>query len=196
MCMSGAPVFEGCYFGGNYAAKGGGIFGLLNNMVIVSSTFVANVAGVGGAIACEERSQLVLDRSLLTGNYASYGGAVQIVKSEIDMDHCTLVLNSGGSGGALLLRGASRAVITHSILAFSPKGQGIAGVLDADLEVRCTLIYGNADGDWVNSATALQDQNGNLAVDPGLVDMAAGDFSLRRDAAGRTTGCGVLGALP
>jgi len=195
MAMSGAPVFEQCEFTGNTAAKGGAAFGLLSNMVIIGSTFQTNTAGVGGAVACEERSRLLLDQSLLTDNFASYGGAVQIVKSEIIVDHCSLIRNSGGSGGALLLRGASKAVITNSILAYSPKGQGIAGVLDADLDVRCTLIYGNADGDWVESAAALKDQHGNLQVPPGLVNLADGDFSLRADSPSRTSECGVLGAL-
>lgn len=194
MAMSGAPVIEKCEFTANTAAKGGALFGLLSNVVIIGSTFQTNSAGVGGAVACEERSQLLLDRSLMTGNFASYGGAVQIVKSEIIMDHCSLIRNSGGSGGALLLRGAAKAVITHSILAYSSKGQGIAGVPVADLDVRCTLIYGNADGDWVDSAAALKDQDGNLQVAPGLVDLAGGDFSLRADSPCRTTTCGVIGA--
>jgi hypothetical protein len=194
--MSGAPLFENCRFSGNTASRGGGVFGLLTNMVITGCTFETNTASMGGAVACEEKSRLLLDRSVLTGNFASYGGAVQIVKSEITMDHCTLALNSAGSGGALLLRGASRAIITHSILAFSTKGQGLAGVLDADLDIRCTLIYGNAAGDWINTAAALKNKHGNLHVDPGLVDPRGGNFRLRADSPCRQGPCELRGALP
>jgi predicted outer membrane repeat protein len=196
MVAFGAPVLKDCRFQDNHAARGGAVYSMLADMVITACTFETNTATLGGAIACEERSRLLLDRSVLTDNHASYGGGVELAESDIEMNHCTLAYNSGGSGGALLLRGESGAKISYSILAFSPRGQGIAGVLDAELSIKCTLVYGNADGDWIDSATEMVNQNDNLREDPGFVDAAGGNFSLRSDSPGRDPICGVLGALP
>ncbi len=196
MAGAGAPVIRSCRFDNNHAARGGAVYVLLANMVITACTIYDNTATIGGGIACEERSRLLLDSSVVTGNYASYGGGVSVAESELEMNHCTLALNSGGSGGALLMRGKSQAVVAASILALSPRGQGIAGILDTELDINCTLIFGNADGDWIHTAAALVEQNDNLQKDPGFVDAAGGNFSLRRDSPGRDAVCGVLGALP
>ncbi|MCB1182993.1 right-handed parallel beta-helix repeat-containing protein [bacterium] len=193
---AGKPVLRDCTFIGNTAARGGAVYGLLTEMVIVNCRLEANHAGMGGAIGCEERSLLVLDRSVVVNNFASYGGGVEIAGSELEMTHCTIAANTAGSGGGLLLRGGAHAKVEHSILALSPKGQGIGGVLEGELQVSCSLIWGNTDGDWVATAAELADRNGNLTLDPGFVDPAGGDWRLRQDSPGRLQGCEVLGALP
>ena len=196
MMAAGAPVLKECTFTGNTAARGGAVYGMLAEMVITACRFENNHASMGGAIACEERSRLLLDRSVVAGNFASYGGGVELAASDLEMTHCTVAGNTAGSGGGLLLRSDARAKVQYSILALSPKGQGIAGVLEGELNAECTLIWGNTDGNWVHTAATMADANGNLELDPGFVAPEKGDWRLRPDSPGRIQGCEVLGALP
>jgi hypothetical protein len=71
-------------------------------------------------------------------------------------------------------------VIQKTIIAFSTDGEG-AYCFSGDLTLSCSDIFGNADGDWVDSIADQQGGDGNICEDPLFCDAEGGDLTLRAD---------------
>ncbi len=139
---SPAPGFEGCIFQGNHSATS------------------------GGAICAVGADGLELEDCLFVGNTAPVSGAAvnASLLSRTHMSHCTVVESQGGS--AALGVWASELMEIHNTIIAS--GDGAAWIGDGRnlLNVSCTDIQGNADGDWTGSLAGLVGVAGNFSEDP------------------------------
>ena len=191
----GEPVIAGCTFLGNTAAKGGALAGF-GTRVRVDQTFLnANSATQGGAVALDQGAQMQLTGSLLSNNFASFGGGIYVRGSNLACERVTLVHNAAGSGGALHLAEGAQTRVSGVLLAYSIRGGAAAAAPGAALTAACTLIFGNAGGDWTGTLADQAVLNGNLQADPQLEEPEMGRYAPRESSPCRTAACGVIGAL-
>jgi hypothetical protein len=64
-------------------------------------------------------------------------------------------------------------VVHNTIIAFND-----ATPINSYLEIACTDIFGNTQGDWRGDLAAYLDMDGNISQDPLFCDTAAYDYSL------------------
>jgi hypothetical protein len=112
----------------NYATdRGGGVYALQSNALLVGSTFLGNQAAYGGGVFLEDaRFQIV--NTLLGGNLATGdGGGLYALNTPVRMVNVTAGGNrAGGTGGGLLLGGASS--VLNALLGGNAAGNAAAGV--------------------------------------------------------------------
>lgn len=172
LCTDGAsPLIRSCRFDGNQAEEDGGALATLGSSPeVVDSVFHDNRAETGGAVGCKG-SELILVGGLFFRNLANkYGGALCLKEegSCCTLSFGTLYENLAGvTGGGLSVHRGELAV-DHAILwgNRAPLGSQILAKATAEVD----LAFSDVEGGWPGE--------GNLDVEPGLLDPAAGDFRL------------------
>ncbi len=156
-----------------------------------NSTFVANVASVGGAISLDATSELSLYQSTVSDNSSeTHAGGIYVgVDSTADIRHSTIVRNTAdsdrdgdGVGGGIVSPG--KLLLSHTIVA-----ENVAGSMDdSDIETRGPFsevtgnvrldhsFIGSATGTELQEANPIADENGNLigGVGSGVIDPQLG----------------------
>jgi len=196
MIVRGEPLLVACEFVGNTAASGGAVECILGAPRLEDCRFDLNSATLGGALALGVGSSPHLLRCVASSNFAGFGGAVHCDGTRARLERCTLILNSAGEGAGVFVKSEAELVIEASLIAYSPQGEGVAGPgLHTRSSISCTLIYGNADGDWTGPLAGLHDADGNLWLEPKLRDPGAGDYVPGAGSpCASAAGCGVIGA--
>jgi hypothetical protein len=118
----------------------------------------------------------------------------------VEITSCTIVGNSAPEGGGLAIR-LSDALLTNTIVAFSPVGPAIYCHEGASATLSCCDLYNNAGDDWVGCIADQYGINGNIAEDPMFCDHAGGDYRLWCDSpcapfTPPNEECDLIGALP
>ncbi len=111
-CSGGSPTFRFCHFRENMSGVDGGAVNVTDSQpTFEDCLFDTNQSGVsaGGALVCR-RSTTFLRRCVFRNNLSlGWGGAVYISGSAelVFMDKCIFENNSGHSGGAISINGAT-----------------------------------------------------------------------------------------
>ena len=171
------PVFKGCVFESNLVYGSGGalyIEGVTLIVTVDSCRFYDNEAGNGGAICCDSHEAMAfVQNSVFVGNWAAaYGGAIEVRMMAASILNCTFLANSAPTGSAICDWGGPlgypNADVRRCIIAYGIGGSGyyIPHVVPDAPPLRCTNIYGNQGGDWVDSLEVRLGVDGNISVDP------------------------------
>jgi hypothetical protein len=196
-------TFSDCVFDGNAtiaSGPGGAVYTSgPRDVSFTQCEFSHNDGSEGGAIYVNSVVTLTVTRCLLKGNMARrWGGALATNSGAGQMlfDQCTFVANA--SGGASIHVGApitlNRCVLAGAVSAASLICWGPNAVLN----VSCTDIIGNQNGDWVDCLASWLGTSSNFSADALFCDSANGDFRLQSDspcAPANSGGCGLIGAL-
>lgn len=173
----GDYIFDNCRFENNHASGRGGVWHGSDgtNATFTACVFFGNTAGTGGGCLS-----------------AGSGNALSATR-------CTFVRNGSPLGGSILLENDASGTLRYCLLAWGTQGSALADHYAGGFDTQCTLIYGNAGGDWINGAGSSQ-MNGNLHVDPLLVDPTAIvpnlNLSLHSPCSDDNSDCGRMGAMP
>ena len=153
--------------------------------------------GQGGAIAAGG-STLILEGCTLLGNGF---GAVVVGGGDIEIRGCTFYNNSGltftgNIGSGVTVYAGAFATIENCIIAAGNYGPAVMN-RGGTCSARCTDIFGNYDGDWVDCVEGQNGVNGNISANPLFCNVAQDD--LRLDASSpcppdNSGGCGLIGA--
>jgi hypothetical protein len=181
---------RGCTFLSNEAGwEGGAIYieGVNFLPIIDSCAFYDNRAGRGGAIFCHSHEAIASIRnSIFIGNSAGdYGGAIGVHNMVADIYNCTFFANSAPTGSAICdwggPFGGPLADVRRCIIAYGVGGSGyhIPHVVPDAPPLRCTNIYGNQGGDWVDSLEVRLGVDGNISVDPAFCNSVVEPYDLR-----------------
>ena len=173
-CANGANVvvIGSTFINNSSTDDGGAICCHKSCLQITDGTFLRNSSGdAGGAIYLRESQQVDVTNSLFAGNSATYsGGAILYRDSTIlNIYNCTLTNNSADTGGGIRCSvNDTVGVISNSILwdNFSPRGQQIAMIENAILQVRYCNIAGGAGNVKRSNQSVLIWGEGNMDVDP------------------------------
>jgi predicted outer membrane repeat protein len=185
---SASPGPVDCTFTGNSALLGGAIAVQYCTNPIISGCWISrNTAQYGGGIGIETCGSPTVTNCALAENAAEYGGALAITHcSTPSLTGSTLVLNRATAYGAgIAIRTSTTLDVERTIIAFSTAGE--AAVCDtASISLTVSAVYGNAGGDWVGCIAGQESADNNIATDPYLCGVLAGDYTL----------CGASPCLP
>jgi hypothetical protein len=162
---SGTLTIDDSGFSGNQANREGGA--LLNAgagiLTIRRSTLSENSTVQGGAIA--NHGTLVVQNSTFSANIAGLGGAMAGVSGSLHVDQSAFSGNDAGSGGGLRTYPGSTALVTHSTFdgntaARTATAEGAAIASFGALTIQQSALSGNAGalggGIFNGAALALQ----------------------------------------
>jgi len=161
--------------------------------------------GDGGALYTEQGYTFVYRCTFHGNRSGAYGGAIACQSNELDlqMEECTIALNTAGQGGAgISCLDASGLTLRNSTLAFGAGGEAVRCASGSGTPlVQCCDVFGNSGGDWTGPLEPLLGQDGNMSEDPLFCDPAAGDFTLQEcSPCGPLSSphpeCGLIGAWP
>lgn len=138
---SDSSVLTGCYFEGNTATYGGGVFRSYGVMELTGCTFLGNIAEIAGGGAA----------------FSSMGPGTHPV-----LTGCTFSRNGAPEGGGIQV-GNGSVTLANTIIAFGTEGEGVRAWPSS---MSCTDIYGNAGGDWVAGLADWLGTDGNICADP------------------------------
>ncbi|GAB5417526.1 MAG: hypothetical protein Crog4KO_07980 [Crocinitomicaceae bacterium] len=96
--------------------------------------FTGNSAGsTGGAIACEQGSEIDLTNIVFEGNSAgTKGGAVSVINSPANFYHTTFYGNHAQNGGGALVTVSAADVFVHNSIFYGNTASGGSGITDFD----------------------------------------------------------------
>ena len=130
----------------------------------------------GGGVWCESTSAVV-DKCILTGNAAPYGGGA----ADGTLNNCALVGNSATQHASAALW----AYLNNCTVVANSTGAGAGAVTSCTLNN--SIVYfnapgGNYSGCSLNSCCTTPDPGsgaGNITSDPGFVDLSGGNYRLQ-----------------
>ncbi len=189
-----------CHFEGNAGEWGGAI--ISRNCRVYGSTFVRNTANVvGGAAVCNAGDVLFRDCVFL-GNVAQWSGAIHFGNASGLVENCTFVQNAATEEAAgIYVCDSATLTVSHCIIAFSPDGEAVRVDPDSELDLDCTNIYGNLEGDWIDEIADQFGVDGNICENPLFCDMGNDNVKLHDGSpcaphSPPNPECGLIGALP
>jgi parallel beta-helix repeat protein len=167
--------------------------------------FLNNEAGQGGAIGASHfADHIELVNCVFKGNRARIGGAISLTRAYRWhlISGCTFVGNIADSGSAISVFAyssvADSIVINNSIFAFNGPAPAVSCFSPVIPIFRCTDIFGNSGGNWVDSIASQANLRGNFSADPMFCDTSNGDFTIRSSspcAPANNTCNALIGAL-
>lgn len=193
----GAVAIESSEFTGNEATESGGAIRISGRLQLESCVFTGNrvtgESGVGGAVAATtEASEVVVRNSVFWGNEAEAGGALYARGAasvlgqyfpEIVLQQCTFYAN--GAAAALDVEAAG--LLGQNLVVWGQPQAPAVRLVDG-LGGSIAVTHSDVQGGYAGT--------GNLDVDPGFVDPAAGDFRLRADSPLVDAGDGAPARFP
>jgi len=165
--LNSNPMIVNCIFEGNGGVStGGALYSNDSNPRIFRCTFRENSAGAGGAIY-STGGVPELANCLLYDNTASQGaGMYNISGSQPVLTNCTYHANAASTGGAIVnAGGATSASLVNTILWANTPDQ----ILNQS-GGSASVTYSNIQGGYAGT--------GNINIDPRFVDAANGDYRL------------------
>ncbi len=206
-----------CSFFGNASGAGGAIHSTGGSTHVSSSLFVDNrsgafpdVGGAGGAIYSRAGERRIVGRlfdrnaSLGVGNaiYFTDGAQVLIEGSTFARHYSFDKEGNEWSGGSVIAMGvlewlAESVEIRRSLIATN-LGLALSASPGSFITISCTDIFGNGLGDWVGPIFGMDQEDGNLWLDPMFCGLEVGDLTLARQSPclPANSSCGILiGAL-
>lgn len=199
-----AVLFQGCRFLGLKAVYGGAIYaGEGAQPGFSQCVFEENEAATsGGAIAAAGAQSVDIDGCLFLANRAPLGGSVinSALQSRVNLSQSTLAGN-GMQGSSDLATWNSGLLSVQASIIYGGAGRAHLGDAGSPVEMGCTDIFGNSEGDWVGKLAPLADGDGNLAEDPLFCGEVNPDspWTLNEEspcAPNNQPECGLVGALP
>jgi hypothetical protein len=202
MCYRATGVLKDCRFVRNNPdgqGSGGAIWTNWSFLEFLDCQFLENV-GINGAAIRATYNGTSLFRDCLFARNTSTGWGSVLISSEgcHTFEGCTIVDNIGG--GSAIDSEADDLSIDRSIIQGSVDAAAVTCYLGgSQIDIQCTNIYGNTNGDWFDCIAHLAGANGNFSADALFCDPENGDYTIRSDspcAPPGVTGCGLVGALP
>ena len=175
--VNGAPTFIGCTFTNNRGGNFGGAFDIAFSGAVRFDRchFEGNSASRAGALEFFSTGGPVISNSTFVGNTAtggSGGGAIWSSGTSLRIRNCTVIGNraTAQAGGGATIAGGS--VSIANCIFWDNMGPGGAQAFGNQVSGLSTAAITYSIIEGVTTGT------GNLNVDPGLVDLAGGDYRL------------------
>jgi predicted outer membrane repeat protein len=197
-------IIQGVTLTGGYTStRGGGIYLAYGAPEIVDCRIIGNSASLdGGGVYCYS-ANAIISGCVVAGNTAQGGaGGIGCEDSDSWIGYSTLYGNLGPDGGGILASGNSLVTVENTIISacrsFTNKPGGVACSAPAAVNLFCSDVYGNENGDWVGCIYGQDGANGNFSADPLFCEPDSGDFRLEPESpcapANSPDTCGLVGA--
>jgi len=174
---------DGITFRGGADLYRGGALRVSGSLVVRNCVFYDNTGGYyGGAIAWESGGvDGQIDSCLFFRNSAGQGGALYLIRADIQITRCTFIDNTASLGSCMLCNDASPQ-ISNTIIANNLGGDGVHNTQWHDYTAKpyfeCSNIFGNEGGDWLGAFAYQLDLDGNLSLNPLFCDTVANVYTI------------------
>lgn len=193
MLSNSSSKIRNCQFFNNRSAAGASIYADNGSPTIESCIFRDNFVqpvDVDAYAAGIYLSQCdaTISNCLFHNNMGLKGTALTVKESSPDIEYCTFARNSGSANGSVVacIGGATGTApyFENCLIAFNDQCRAVAcddiqGPVNPALV--CCDIYGNTLGNWIGCIAPLEEENGNLYVNPLFCNVGARDFHLARN---------------
>jgi parallel beta-helix repeat protein len=159
--------------------SGGGLY-LDGSPEVQDNLLADNSAGYGGGIYVNQGSPLIANNGVSSNVVTNSGGGIYLYKGSPTLINNTVASNSGGTsgnGGGIYADGTN-ATIANSIIAFNTSG-GLFKTTNSSLNLSHNDVYGSLPYDYSGYATPPTGQQGNIAIDPQLVQPTARNLHIQ-----------------
>lgn len=165
-----SPIIRNVIFRDNYAATGAAISCTGASPLIENCLIIGNRA-FEGAVAGIDSSIITLRNCLISDNVMDLRGGGVTVQNHcvVNITNCTITNNYAILGAGISAWNASY-VITNSIISFNGGGASISDNEESDFQFSYSDIFGNTEGDWIDSISGQLGVNGNINSNPLYVD--------------------------
>lgn len=188
-CRGAYASIDNCVFEENETTHTGGAVYTEESIWLRQCSFLRNRAGTilveaGGGAIYALTSAPRIERCVFIGNMVwnalgGKGGAVFAYSSSVEISHCTFYANAANeSGAALYAVWGDRPSVDHCIFAGNTGTYVIACAGGADVDISCSDVFGNPEGDWESCVAGQSGLSGNFSADPLFCDPASGNLSL------------------
>jgi hypothetical protein len=168
----GDALIEDCLIYGNKAYLGGGVY-LVNSeprITMRRCDIRDNQAAAAGGGIFAANVTMTLEKLLVVDNRSSdKGGGISVSQLNPDCEvvGCTVAGNEGNLGAAFRIHDGSTLRIGTTMVVYNTGGGPFSIVVNSVLEMACSLVYGNDEG---NFPAGYTDLGGNLEQSPGVCD--------------------------
>mgnify|MGYP000243087475 CR=1 FL=1 len=177
----GGPTVEGFTLqGGQVDGAGGAIYVGLGQPTIKRNRITGNTANRGGGFALGAGAPNFWNNFVYGNTATQYGGGIYVAGGGGNIWHDTIYSNTATRGGGLYVVGGNP-VINNLIVVSNTAtdaGGGVYSSLPISLDISYSNIWGNVNG-RCDGAVSCSTGDGNIAVDPLLVNPAGGDLHLQ-----------------
>ncbi len=172
LCFQSQALIEANRIEGNSAQYGGGLFIIDSSAEIIGNIITRNTAEGGGGIF-NDGPIGVCNNLFLANKSTVLAGA--ICTSGGQFFHNTIVANTGSSSVQVQSTPGSPCVLVNNVICGETQGYGIYR-MSAD-RLAYNDVWNNKAGNYIGYMdwTGIE---GNLSIDPGFLDAAAGDYRL------------------
>ncbi|MEW5925521.1 MAG: dockerin type I repeat-containing protein, partial [Candidatus Zixiibacteriota bacterium] len=154
-------------------------------LILENCEFTGNIAdqGPGGAIS-SYGANVSAENCLFKANLASAGSAISGDQTSIIINNSTLALNGQdtlvAANSVIICQNGTSLTMDQSIIAFNSQCQAVwcENINISDIQISCSDLYGNENGDWVDCLAGMDEINDNLSSNPMFCDTAAGDLHI------------------
>jgi predicted outer membrane repeat protein len=146
-----------------------------------SDTYSGGVVSVGTSV-CDIEFCTFLDNSSALGSAINGSGAGGNLT--LGVRDCTLAGNTSLSAdqrAAIRVSNSASLTLERTIIAFNHASKAVSAVFGATVSCEACCIYGNEEGDWVDSIAGMESLYDNMEVDPCFCGLLTGDLTLCAD---------------
>jgi predicted outer membrane repeat protein len=202
-----SPTIRECIITNNQAKYYGGGIDCLGGAAtivncLISDNEVTGITGVGGGINCQNAAPMISDCTIRNNSSMSLGGGVGCYEASPVLTNCFLINNSAVYGsGQMDLEDASP-TITNCTIVVDEEPPGDGGIWCSGLSdpvITNCILWGNGDDlfDCFARYSCIEDGDvgeGNVQVDPQLVEGPLGVYYLSQIEAGQSSLSPCVGA--
>lgn len=159
--------------------SGGGLY--LDGSPEVQDNLIAdNSAAYGGGIYVNRGSPLIANNGVSSNVVSVNGGGIYLYQGSPTLINNTVASNSGGTSGngGGIYADATTAVIANTIIAFNTSG-GLYKTTNSAINLSHNDVYGSLPYDYGNYAVPPTGTNGNISIDPQLVQPTARNLHIQ-----------------
>ncbi|HEY3266232.1 MAG TPA: right-handed parallel beta-helix repeat-containing protein [Armatimonadota bacterium] len=162
--------------------NGGGLYVDGSAPEIQRNVIAENTASYGGGVYVNKGSAL-LANNFISGNTATNnGGGIYLYQGTPNVINNSIAANSAGANGTGggIYADAATSTVANNIIAFNTAG-GLLKTTPASLNLSHNDVYGNLPYDYSGYAAPPTGTNGNIALDPHLVQPSARNLHIQED---------------
>ena len=169
--IGGSPTIRNMIFRENYAATGAAISCSIHASPTFEHCTIIENTGFEAAIAALDSCNLNINDCLISDNIMELrGGGFSIQDYSTATITNSTITNNYAILGAGLSAWNANYIVSNSIISFNGGGASISDNEDSDFQFRYSDIFGNTEGDWIDSIAGQLGNDGNINSNPLYID--------------------------
>jgi len=191
-----SPAIIDCEFRNNVGERGSCIYLTSESSPVIDRcTFIGNSSLRGGAIMYGNSLPTITDCLFWKNSSSAAGGTIWSGGTSVSsITNCTIVGSESPIGAAIYADGSSIVIVENSCITQSVGGDVVECFADGKVNLSCSNLFENSNGDWPGCVANQASLNGNISADPLFCDASGGSLWPLAESplAATNNSCGLL----